>query len=1107
MGDNDEIAMKFVADVEEAVEEVRHLADTTKDLADGARRAADGVAEMAGKARDTAAAVGDLRDHAAEAAEADKELRDSAEEAATALDRLRDKAVEAAVGLKAAGDEASGAGRKFREMIGAVDDKDAEGIFGNWFVNMFAGSKMQMIITGIMAGLAALPALIGGVGALAGIAFAGYFLDESGKLGSSLTSLVSTFKSVMTSAVAPLAGPIREALGSLAGFVKSIGPELKSMFAGLGPMVMPFAHAIEALVGGLLPGLSAMMKSAGPAVQVLAGFLGQVGKNLGSMFGAFATVMGPSSTALKAVLGLVSSLLPVISGLAQSMATSLAPVMTAVGAAFRAAAPFITIVGRILGSLAGAVLGNIAGGLQAVAGLVKATAPAFEKLASAVSQAFNLMENRGVLNDLEDSVEELVGPLSRLITALISGLVPALPAVISLLGSMADMLQAGMVTVITALANALSALISAIPPSDLKLIAEALMLWAVYAKALGPAKALIGGVGSAFGWVAAMPGKLAAFAESLAQGAEQVLMFGIRVVTQAAEAGAATAAWIAEHAVAAGEFVAQNVAMIVSATAAFVAENLATLGIIAGIALLITAIVFLALHWKTVWHDVEAAALAAWHFLDNDVLHPIEDGVMDLVHWVESHWRLLATILATVLLGPVGGLIVFIATHWAEFRRLTSELIDDVVRFFEGLPGRILGAVASFGGLLVSAGKDLVRGLINGVEDMSGDAVSAVSGLGGDLVHGAESILGIHSPSTVFAQLGNMITAGLALGINSTRQQAINESRTLAQLVSEAAMVGNITASQVASLRKKLATALGDALKGGVQDALATGTTKQIGQSTLKLLQTVWDAARGGDIDTAQASAMAAWVKADNTRLQDLAKQRNTIAAQIAAAKALATSTASSAESTYNLSSAAGSGSTPASVGSIISTLKADVGKIRQFGANIRKLAKEGLNKAYLSQLIGLGPDQGGAIAAELAAAGLGDIKSINSAEAQITSASNSLGQVAGNAMYDSGAQAGKGFLSGLKAQQSAIEKLMSSIAGSMVGQLRKDLGIASPSRVMSRTRSTRSRASSTGGRARSRNCSPWCTRRAAASLGRARGSSASGRRAGGAAAERRTSR
>jgi hypothetical protein len=99
---------------------------------------------------------------------------------------------------------------------------------------------------------------------------------------------------------------------------------------------------------------------------------------------------------------------------------------------------------------------------------------------------------------------------------------------------------------------------------------------------------------------------------------------------QLATAAKATVAWIAEHSTAAATFIAENVTMAASATAAFIAENAATLGIVAGIGLLVTGILYLATHWKQVWHDIEVAAMWLWH----NVLDPMWQGIEKGAEWL-----------------------------------------------------------------------------------------------------------------------------------------------------------------------------------------------------------------------------------------------------------------------------------------------------------------------------------------------------------------------------------------------------------------------------------------------------------------------------------------
>lgn len=193
------------------------------------------------------------------------------------------------------------------------------------------------------------------------------------------------------------------------------------------------------------------------------------------------------------------------------------------------------------------------------------------------------------------------------------------------------------------------------------------------------------------------------------------------------------------------------------------------------IAALVVAIVLLTGHckafrdfWKDAWKDVEHAALAAWHFLDNDVIHPIEDGIRLLVSWVEHHWKLLATILATVLLGPVGGLVVWLATHWSMIVRDVSHMVSVVTGWFRRLPGMILHALGHLGSLLWGAGKDIINGLWNGLKAAAGPVLQWIGGVGHDISSTFGKVLSIFSPSRVFYMHGVHTLLGYLNGLKAT---------------------------------------------------------------------------------------------------------------------------------------------------------------------------------------------------------------------------------------------------------------------------------------------------------------------------------------------------
>lgn len=95
--------------------------------------------------------------------------------------------------------------------------------------------------------------------------------------------------------------------------------------------------------------------------------------------------------------------------------------------------------------------------------------------------------------------------------------------------------------------------------------------------------------------------------------------------------------------------------------------------------------------------------------------------------------------------------------------------ITDAISSVTETAKKILSAIKSaFGNFsLFDIGKNLIQGLINGVNNMIETAKNAVANVGNAVIDKVKNVLGIHSPSTVFAEIGGYIDQGLANGITS----------------------------------------------------------------------------------------------------------------------------------------------------------------------------------------------------------------------------------------------------------------------------------------------------------------------------------------------------
>ena len=185
--------------------------------------------------------------------------------------------------------------------------------------------------------------------------------------------------------------------------------------------------------------------------------------------------------------------------------------------------------------------------------------------------------------------------------------------------------------------------------------------------------------------------------------------------------------------------IASYVAQAAAATAAFVAENLATLGIIAGIALLVAAIVLLATHWSQVWSAIVSAATAAYNAINGAVLQPLMAAFQVVIDFIKAHWALLLGILT----GPIGLAVALIYTYWSQISSAASTCVTAVTNFFGTLRTKISSAVSGIPGDFLTLGENIVNAIVKGIESMPGAIDNAITSM---IPHGHISVAGISIP-------------------------------------------------------------------------------------------------------------------------------------------------------------------------------------------------------------------------------------------------------------------------------------------------------------------------------------------------------------------------
>lgn len=145
---------------------------------------------------------------------------------------------------------------------------------------------------------------------------------------------------------------------------------------------------------------------------------------------------------------------------------------------------------------------------------------------------------------------------------------------------------------------------------------------------------------------------------------------------------------------------------------------LGIVAIIAGIALLATKTTF----FQDIWHGMTDAVVGAWNWLWETVTGVLSAASAYLTGQITSA---VSTVLA--VFGWFAALPGRISGWFAGVRAAAVEKMVSLVAWVRGLPGRILAAVGNLNKLLLSAGRQIIQGLIDGVVSMIGSLRSKFS--------------------------------------------------------------------------------------------------------------------------------------------------------------------------------------------------------------------------------------------------------------------------------------------------------------------------------------------------------------------------------------------
>lgn len=498
---------------------------------------------------------------------------------------------------------------------------------------------------------------------------------------------------------------------------------------------------------------------------------------LDSFFGSIATVSATALPVLRELALLIGGdIAPLLSNLAEGVGpgviavigqlrptvTALTPGLTAIGEAFgrilAALAPLLPALGQLVGQLAtklaaalNAAIGPLTsfvnflvdspGALAGLLGGVGAVALAMGPLSGVISTLApmigNLVSNAGGLRAVLTTLTGPVGLIIGLLTALFIGSEDfrnAVLGLVSVIGGLVGQLVSTLAPTFSVLAGVVGNLVATLGTALAPVVTlVANLLSAVLPpiiSALGPILAAVVPVVELV--ASALSGLIANAVTPLVQILTAVLM----PVIQALQPVITTVFGVITEVI-------QNAMTIMQGTINLV------LGIITG-------------DWSRAWDGIKQIFSGAIALIGS-----IITGAVEI-------WR-------SVISNTWNAVTSIVSSAWNAIKGSVSSGVDGVVSFVRGLPSNVVAALGNLGSLLVSAGRDLINGLINGVKQVAGNIAESVLGPIRNSVDAVKDFLGIASPSKLFRQFGTWTGEGYVEGMDAMTPAVIAAGRAMAQ--------------------------------------------------------------------------------------------------------------------------------------------------------------------------------------------------------------------------------------------------------------------------------------------------------------------------------------
>ena len=325
----------------------------------------------------------------------------------------------------------------------------------------------------------------------------------------------------------------------------------------------------------------------------------------------------------------------------------------------------------------------------------------------------------GLAQGIINAIPVLVAALPQVITSLVNGLLAAIPQIIQagidLLTSLISALPEIITTIVSAIPEIINGIITALLENIPQIVQAGIDLLVALIQALPQIITTI---------VQAIPQIISGIVNALVQNIPQIIQAGIDLLTSLISALPEIITTIVSA-----------IPEIINGIITALLENIPQI-VQAGIDLLVALIQALPQIITTIVQAIPQIISGIVNALVQNIPQIIQAGVQLFVSLIQN--------LPTIIV---------------EIVKAVPQIVSGIVQAF-----------ANLGGELINAGANLLHGLWEGISSAASWLWEKVTGWASGLIDGIKGFLGIHSPSTVFAENGTNMGEGVGVGFGDSME-------------------------------------------------------------------------------------------------------------------------------------------------------------------------------------------------------------------------------------------------------------------------------------------------------------------------------------------------